>query len=82
MLNLNPATNIRGIIEIRKNGSATGSRVADVSLTNWRGLGGVTYFALNAGDYVEAWAWANVATNIANSTQYQTAFGGYLISRT
>ena len=81
-LNLNGATNVRGIIELRKNGSSTGSRISDASLDNYREVGGVKYFSLGIGDYVEAWACANVATNIANATQYQTAFGGYLVSRT
>ena len=80
------ATNVRAIIEMRKNGSASDGRVSDITGpagTALRTISGTTTYALNAGDYVEPWVWTSVATNVNSSSGGgNTEFGGALITRT
>lgn len=69
----------RCIIEIRKNGVTTVGRVNDMQPTDNNRINGTMVYSLNAGDYVEAWAWITSAGSIQNS---DTWFEGHLITRT
>lgn len=72
-------TQARVIIEIRKNGTANVGRVFDTSASTAGRANGTRIYALNPGDYVEAWAWTNASMNIASQ---DTWFEGHIITRT
>lgn len=89
-LNASASTNVRALIELRINGSGSAQYPRDADITGpsgtvIRNVNTSRMFFLNAGDYVEAWAWCTVATNIASGAgqpEQGTQFEGYLVTRT
>ena len=80
-INAAASNNTRVILELRHNGSTANARVSDITGTSIKTVNGSTFVNMNAGDYVEAFGWTQVATNIASSGSSATEFGGSLVTR-